>query len=188
MKDDDQIISGFDDSAFNEPPFAIDFTNATPINGSGSTCDTYLCTVQHRRVFVKRLKAQYRNNPLYRAAFSKEYDLGLSLSHQSLPRYVGHGDDYIVTDFIEGDTLAALIKRGDRRVSDRKHAKKLIAELIDVVEYLHNRNIVHCDIKPDNIIISPYPDRPITLIDLDKAFSPWLDSTHGDTSKYGCND
>lgn len=186
MKEDGFIVSGFSSGAAAEAPFAVDFSRAKKLDRTGSTCDAYECTIQHRRVFVKRLKTEYRNNPLYRAAFSKEYDLGVTLSHPSLPRYVGFGKDYLVLDFVEGDTLADLIKRGDERLKDRKFVKKLLGELVDVVEYLHNRNIVHCDIKADNIIVSPYADRPVTLIDLDKARSPWLDSTHGDTAKYGC--
>ena len=184
---DNNIISGFGGVADNSAPFTVDFTKAELLDRSGSTCDAYEATVQRRRVFVKRLKAEYRDNPLYRAAFDKEYDLGVSLSHPSLPRYVGYGDDYVVMDFIEGDTLADLIQRGDSRLRDRKFVRKLLSELIDVAEYLHNRNVVHCDIKADNIMISPYSNRPATLIDLDKAYSPWLDSTHGNAGNYGCD-
>lgn len=184
---DDNLISGFDANGGNEAPFAVDFDVAKLLDVAGSTCDVYECTVQRRRTFVKRLKAEYRNNPLYRAAFSKEYDLGVSLSHPSLPRYVGFGGEYIVMDFIEGDTLADMMKRDDKRLKNKRFVRKLLRELIDVTEYLHYRNIVHCDIKADNIIISPYPDRPATLIDFDKAYSPWLGSTHGNTAKYGCD-
>ncbi|MDE6249024.1 MAG: protein kinase, partial [Paramuribaculum sp.] len=184
---DNTIISGFGGVADNSAPFTVDFTKAELLDRSGSTCDAYEATVQRRRVFVKRLKAEYRDNPLYRAAFDKEYDLGVSLSHPSLPRYVGYGDDYVVMDFIEGDTLADLIQRGDSRLKDRKFVRRLLSELIDVAEYLHNRNVVHCDIKADNIMISPYSNRPATLIDLDKAYTPWLDSTHGNAGNYGCD-
>ena len=187
MKDDSPIVSQFSSEVAVETPFVVDFSKAKQLDRSGSTCDAYVCTVQQRRVFVKRLKPQYRNNPLYLAAFSKEYELGVSLSHPSLPRYVAFVTDYIVIDFIEGDTLADLMKRNDSRLKNKKFVKKLMRELIDVVEYLHNRNIVHCDIKPDNIIISPYHDRPATLIDFDKAYSPWLDSTYGNTANYGCD-
>lgn len=181
------MISGFDRDASAEAPFAVDFSAATPLKRHGSTCDAFECTVQRRRVFVKRLKAEYRENPLYRAAFDKEFDLGVSLSHPSLPRYIGFGGDYIVMDFIEGDTLADLIRRKDRRLRERKFVDRLLRELVDVVDYLHNRNIVHCDIKADNVIISPYPGRPAMLIDFDKAYSPWLGSTHGSAAKYGCD-
>ena len=186
MNDDKIIVSGFDSRNEAASP-AVDFALAKPLDRGGSTCDAYECIVQRRRVFVKRLKAEYRDNPLYRAAFDKEYDLGVSLSHPSLPRYAGFGGDYIVMDFIEGDTLADLIKRDDPRFKNRKFVRRLLLELVDVVDYLHRRNIVHCDIKADNVIISPYNDRPATLIDLDKAYTSWLDSTHGNTQKYGCD-
>lgn len=184
--EDDSIISGFDGNDRMDTPFVVDFSVATKLDAGGSTCDVYVCTIQHRRVFVKRLKEEFRNKSFYRAAFNKEYDLGVTLSHRSLPRYVGFGDDYIVMDFIEGQTLDDLIKRDDSRLKDRRFVKKLLGELVDVVEYLHNRNIVHCDIKADNVIVSPYADGPVTLIDFDKAYSSWLDSTHGDAGKYGC--
>lgn len=186
MNQDNIIVSGFD-SRNEAAPLAVDFALAKPLDRSGSTCDAYECTVQRRRVFVKRLKAEYRDNPLYRAAFDKEYDLGVSLSHPFLPRYVGFGGDYIVMDFIEGDTLADLIKRDDLRLKNRKFVRRLLNELVEVVDYLHRRNIVHCDIKADNVIVSPYDDRPVTLLDLDKAYTSWLDSTHGNTQKYGCD-
>ncbi|MDE6418876.1 MAG: protein kinase family protein [Duncaniella sp.] len=187
MNDDELIISGFGGSVGYEALSAVDFARAEPLAGSGSTCDAYVTSVQRRRVFVKRLKAEYRNNPLYRAAFNKEFDIGVSLSHPSLPRYVGFGGDYIVMDFVEGDTLAALMQRGDKRVKEKGFVRKLLTELADAVEYLHHRNIVHCDIKADNIIISPYNDRPATLIDLDKAYTAWLGDTSGDPAKYNCD-
>lgn len=186
MSDDNLIISGFD-SRSNDALMTIDFALAKPLDRGGSTCDAYECVVQRRRVFVKRLKAEYRDNPLYRAAFDKEYDLGVSLSHPSLPRYIGFGGDYIVMDFVEGDTLADLLKRDDRRLKDKSFVRKLLGEMVDVVEYLHRRNIVHCDIKADNVILSPYDDRPVTLIDLDKAYTSWLSDTYGDAAKYGCD-
>ncbi len=186
MNIDDTIISGFGSKCDGGQSFTVDFTLARPMKRKGSTCDAYECTIQRRHVFVKRLKAEFRDNPLYKAAFDKEYDLGVSLSHPSLPRYVGFGGDYIVMDFIEGDTLADLIARDDRRLHSRKFIRRTLLELLDVVEYLHRRNIVHCDIKADNVIVSPYNDRPVTLIDLDKAYTSWLGTTHGNTQKYGC--
>ena len=181
------MISGFAHDSHSDSLLTVDFSKARRLDRGGSTCDAYECTIQRRRVFVKRLKPEYRDNPLYRAAFDKEYDLGVSLSHPSLPRYVGYGRDYIVMDFVEGDTLADLIKRNDPRLKDKRFVNKLLSELTDAVEYLHNRNIVHCDIKADNIIISPYNDRPATLIDLDKAYTAWIGSTPGDPAKYGCD-
>lgn len=188
MKDDEIIVSGFGSDRDDGSLLKVDFATAKKLGRSGSTCDAYECTIQRRRVFVKRLKTEYRDNPFYRAAFDKEYDLGVSLSHPSLPRYAGFGDDYIIMDFIEGDTLADLIRRGDSRLKDERFCRKILYELVDVVDYLHYRNIVHCDIKADNIMIPPYADRAVTLIDFDKAYTSWLDSTPGDPAKYECDD
>lgn len=188
MNDDHQITSAFGSGTLADgSPLSFDFASARRLDRSGSTCDAYVCNARHRRLFVKRLKPEFRDNPLYRAAFDKEYDLGLTLDHVSLPRYIAFGGDYIVMNYIEGDTLADLMRRGDRRLSDRRFVTRLLTELVDVVGYLHRLNIVHCDIKADNIIVSPYDDRPATLVDLDKAYTAWLDDTPGDPAIYDCD-
>lgn len=169
----------------------IDFSSAQRLKSEGSTCDTYVTVLQRRKVFVKRLKKEFRNSPLYRAAFDKEFDLGVGLSHISLPRYIALGDDYIVMDYIEGSTLAEQLARrrsqsGSVITFDKRFRKKVLGELVDVIDYLHRSGVVHCDIKTDNIIIQPYADRPVMLIDLDKAYTSWLDSTYGNPLSYGC--
>lgn len=182
------MIPDNDISSFGSPTDlgTVDFTTARKLRRTGSTCDAYECTLQRRHVFVKRLKAEYRNNPVYLAAFDKEYDVGVGLDHVSLPRYVAFGGEYIVIDYVEGDTLDSLIKARDPRLNDRSRVKRVLLELVDVISYLHRRGVVHCDIKPDNIIVSPYDSRPITLIDFDKAYTSWLETTHGDTTRFGC--
>lgn len=166
----------------------VDFSHATKLNRGGSTCETWVTTLQRRRVFIKRLRPEYRGNPLYRAAFDKEYDLGVSLNHPSLPRYVAFNGEWIALDFVEGDTLAELIERKDARLHDKRFVRHLLSQLVDVIDYLHHRHVVHCDVKADNVIVSPYADRPVTLIDLDKAYTSWLDSTAGDPAKYDCRE
>ncbi|MCM1293585.1 MAG: protein kinase [Bacteroides sp.] len=184
-KDDD--ISGFGNFGTGGDA-TVDFARATRLKRSGSTCDAYVTTLQRRRVFIKRLKPEFRDNPQYRAAFDKEFDLGVSLTHPSLPRYIALHDDYIVMDYMEGDTLADLIARKDDRLDDQTRVHDILLQLIDAIDYLHHRNVVHCDVKADNVIISPYADRPATLIDLDKAYTSWLDDTSGNPGKYGCTD
>lgn len=164
----------------------VDFSRSVRLERAGSTCDAYECVIQRRRVFVKRLKPEFRGNPLYLAAFDKEYDLGVRLNHPSLPHYVAMGEDYLVMDYVEGDTLGELIRRGDERLKDKRFVNRLLGELIDVVEYLHRNQVVHCDIKPDNIIVSPYDNQPLTLVDFDKAYSAWLSDTAGNPAKYDC--
>lgn len=188
MNQRDIDISGFEyQGNGDDSPGRDVITQLRRLNRQGSTCDTWVGVMQRRRVFVKQLKACYRLNPLYRAAFDKEFDIGVSLSHPSLPRYISFLDDSIVTDYIEGDTLADMISRQDPRLADKAFVTTILGQLVDVIDYLHHRHVIHCDIKADNIIVSPYPDRPVTLIDLDKAYTSWLDSTPGDPTRYGCD-
>lgn len=175
-------MSVFIDSQLN-PDAGIDFKKAQKLPGGGSTCDIYKAISQRRKVFVKRLKQEYRNKPLYLAAFDKEYDIGVSLNHKSLPQYREFHEDYIVMDYIDGKTLAEMLKEKDPWLSKEKNVIRMLRELLDVVDYLHQRNIVHCDIKPDNIMITN-GNRNLMLIDLDKCYTDWLDDTPGAPSKF----
>ena len=176
-------MSDFTDGKLN-PDTGIDFSKAQKLPDGGSTCDTYKAIYQRRKVFVKRLKPKFRNMPLYLAAFDKEYDIGVNLSHSSLPKYTAFYEDYIVMDFIDGKTLAELIKDKDPWLTREKNVIRLIHELLEVIDYLHQHNVVHCDIKPDNIMITA-GNKNLMLIDLDKCYTDWLDDTPGSPSKYG---
>lgn len=65
----------------------IDFEDAIRLPDGGSTCEIYRTRWQRREVFVKRLKEEFRTNPLYLDALDKEYEIGVSLKHPSLPDY-----------------------------------------------------------------------------------------------------
>lgn len=167
-----------------EYPSEIDFDDAVKLPEGGSTCDIYRTKWQRRDVFVKRLKEQYRSKPLYLDALDKEFDIGVSLKHPSLPEYREFHRDYIVLDYIDGMTLAEMIKRHDPWLSNEKHIVGMLKELVDVVGYLHRHNVVHCDIKPDNIMITAN-SRNLVLIDFDKCYTDALSDTSGHPSKYG---
>ena len=162
----------------------IDFDDAVKLPEGGSTCDIYRTRWQRRDVFVKRLKEQYRTNPIYLDALDKEFDIGVNLKHPSLPEYREFHRDFIVIDYIDGMTLAEMINRQDAWLKSEKNIVKMLKELVDVVGYLHRHNIVHCDIKPDNIMITAN-GRNLVLIDFDKSYTDALGDTSGHPGKYG---
>ncbi|MDE7135899.1 MAG: protein kinase, partial [Muribaculaceae bacterium] len=162
----------------------IDFDDAVRLPGGGSTCDLFKTRWQRRDVFVKRLKEEFRAKPLYLDALDKEFDIGVSLRHPSLPEYREFHRDYIIMDYIDGETLAEMIKREDPWLTKKKNIVTMLGELVDVVDYLHRHNVVHCDIKPDNIMITAN-NRNLMLIDFDKSYTDALCDTSGHPEKYG---
>lgn len=163
---------------------SIDFKSAARLNGGGSTCDIYKTRWQRREVFIKRLKPEHRTNPLYLDALDKEFDIGIQLHHPSLPQYREFHRDYIIMDYVDGETLDEMLLRKDKWLRNKKNVTKILSQLVNVVEYLHFHNIVHSDIKPDNLIITS-DSRNLILLDFDKSHTHSLGNTTGDPGLYG---
>lgn len=163
---------------------SIDFDRAEKLDVEGSTCDTYLYRRYQKLHFIKRLKEPLRDKPVNRAALAKEFELGYRLSHPSLPVYRERGEDFIVMDYVEGSSVAQLIAGRDALLDDLRLLRKLLGQLVDVVDYLHFNNVTHCDIKPDNVMIT-LRNHNAVLLDLDKAYVDWHPSTYGAPQNYG---
>ena len=71
------LESGFENDRISDSG-PIDFAAARRLDRSGSTCDVFVTRYQRRRVFIKRLKQEYRTNTVYLAALDKEFDLGVN--------------------------------------------------------------------------------------------------------------
>ncbi|MCJ7501137.1 protein kinase [bacterium] len=82
--------------------------------------------------------------------------------HPGIPELVDvarhRGRTVIITRYVEGRTLSDVLPPEDDRSRDR-----IAYQLMDVVSHLHDKDIVHRDIKPDNIIVRP--DGTIVLLD-----------------------
>lgn len=78
-----------------------------------------------------------------------------------------NGTTYILMDFVVGETLQRKVEREGALPYDL--AVNYMAQLCEAVEHIHSHNILHRDIKPDNIIITP--NNNVVLIDFGSARS-----------------
>lgn len=185
---DKEYISDFDDSVKTDNPVnpdgPIDFSIVQKLEGNtGSICDVYVAQYHQTKVLIKKLKSHLKNKVLYKNALEKEFTLGFRLKHNSLPTYREFHGDYIIMEFIEGDTLLSLLQRKDTWLSKEGSIRKLLIQLLDVLSYLHSNGITHCDIKPDNIILSK-GHHNVVLIDLDKTYTAFNPNSAGNTSHF----
>lgn len=104
----------------------------------------------------------------------REYELSIGLSHPGLAYVFTYEEDSpvgpcLVQEFVDGETLSQWLA-GNPSARERR---RVFAELISVVGYLHQKDIVHNDLKPDNILVSK-ASGALKLIDMGFAD----DNTH----------
>jgi serine/threonine protein kinase len=62
------------------------------------------------------------------------------------------GMDFLVMEYVEGQTLSAIVRNGP---VPQERVVKLGIEIASTLEHAHREGIVHCDIKPGNVIVTP---------------------------------
>lgn len=156
------------------------------ICGEGASCIVYRTRWKGLRVAIKRLKAECRTVPTYVASYRKEFQLGQQMKHDALPIYRELHEDvnevYIVMDYVDGISLSDFLTTdaGRQYFSRKANVKRFLSQLLGVITYLHHSGVIHCDIKPANVMLR-HSDRGVMLLDLDKAYCDSLDRTHGGT-------
>ncbi len=125
--------------------------------GAGGMGEVYRArdTRLDRTVAVKVLPTHLSANPEARQRFDREARSISSLSHPNICQLydVGHQDgiDYLVMEFLEGETLAARISRG-AVLTDQ--LLKIGSDVCDGLERAHRAGVVHRDLKPANIMLT----------------------------------
>lgn len=166
------------------------FTNQQPsfeameqIASQGATCDTFRVKLYGKLHFLKRLKPQYANDIRYQEAFRKEFETGYRLEHPNLVRYISLTDDGILMEYVDGDTLSQCLSRDSDYFKNRSNSDRFIRQLLDAVAYLHSHQVLHLDLKPDNILLTRIND-DVKLIDLGCCRTDTFVDTPGYTSRY----
>lgn len=102
--------------------------------------------------------------------FEREVEILKSLSHPSIPRYLGYFEQELpnakalalIQTYVEGKSLEQCLQQG--RLFNESEAKQLAKALLNILAYLHGRQppIIHRDIKPSNVLLA---NRQLYLVD-----------------------
>lgn len=110
-----------------------------------------------RPVAIKILRQDFSDDDDFRERFRQEARAAANLSHPNIVTVHDFGFDagklFIVMEYVPGTDLKTMIKqRGKFKVEE---AINLIAQACEGVGYAHRAGLVHCDIKPHNILVTP---------------------------------
>lgn len=110
-----------------------------------------------RPVAIKFIDTPYRTDDDYQARFKQEARAIAQLEHPHIVRLYrfreAEGLLYMAMQYIEGETLAALLQRQKPLPPERVLA--LAADICAALDYAHNKGVIHRDIKPANVMINP---------------------------------
>lgn len=125
--------------------------------GHGGMAEVYEANdiINRKTVAIKMIREDVMKNPVNLKRFQNEVTIAASLSHPNIVKVYDHstiqGRPYIVNEYIKGQTLKDAL---DFRSSfDMHESIAIMLQLTSALFYAHQHNIVHRDIKPDNIFI-----------------------------------
>ncbi len=127
--------------------------------GSGGMSDVYLADdlLLNREVAAKVLHPELARDPSYIQRFRYEAQAAANLNHPNIVNIYDWGNEgdiyYIIMEYVEGRDLAEILRQAGRLQPER--AAEIAAEIAAALQFAHRRNLVHRDIKPHNIIITP---------------------------------
>ena len=153
------------------------------MDSRGATCDTFRVKLYGKLHFLKRLKAEYAGDIRYQEALRKEFETGYRLEHPNLVRYLSLDRDGILMDYVDGETLSQRLATNPDYFRNRKHTDKFVRQLLDALGYLHSHQVLHLDLKPDNILLTRIDD-DVKLIDLGCCYTDSFPDTQGYTSEF----
>ena len=127
--------------------------------GHGGMADVYVAwdLQLQRRIALKLIAPNLARDPAFVKRFENEARLLAALDHEHVVRIfdVGKIDErpFIAMQYLDGQTLSGLLHDSGPWACDR--AVSLIRNVACALDYAHSQHLVHRDVKPSNIMVSP---------------------------------
>jgi serine/threonine protein kinase len=153
----------------------------------GSTSVCYTIRHHGKLLLKKQLREELRDKEPYRTAFRKEFEIGYNIDNENIVRYheiVENGPDiYILMDYVDGKSLTEFIKSDPTYFHSAKNRRRFMEELLSAVGCLHRHQVLHLDLKPDNIMMTAIGSH-VKLIDLGYCYQDSFPFAIGGTPKF----
>jgi len=143
--------------------------------GSGGMAMVYRAKdlMLERPVAIKILRSDYSQDPAFRERFRQEAKAAANLSHPNIVTVHDFGLDherlFIVMEHVPGYTLKDLIDKRGRFTTEQ--AIPLIVQACAGIGYAHRAGLVHCDIKPHNLLVTPDQRLKVTDFGIARALA-----------------
>lgn len=145
-----------------------DFDNIEPFYASAHGHSRLFTAVyQGKKVIIKTLKPEFTQDEQSRKNLKKEYEFTSQLDNRFVRRTLGFESiqglgESIILEYVDGKSLAEHVRIG---TLNEKQVKNVIIDLCDGLNYMHRNGIVHCDLKPENVMITADSYR-VKIIDI----------------------
>ncbi len=156
--------------------------------GSGGMGEVYLA--QHprlpRRDALKVLPASVSADDEYRQRFNREADIAATLWH---PHIVGvhdrgdfEGQIWISMDYVEGTDAGRLLRERYPNGMPKAEVADIVTAVADALDYAHQRDLLHRDVKPANILLAQPESGDQRILLADFGIARWVNDISGLTA------
>ena len=134
-----------------------------------------------RTVAVKLLRTDLASDATFQARFRREAQSAASLNHTAIVSVYDTGEEpaaeggghvtqpYIVMEYVAGRTLRDILREGRKILPER--ALEITSGVLAALDYSHRAGIIHRDIKPGNVMLTPSRDVKVMDFGIARAAS-----------------
>jgi len=142
--------------------------------GTGGMSTVYRAHDQllERNVALKVLHPHYADDEEYVERFRREARSVAQLSHPHIVTVIDRGEDdgqqFIVFEYVDGENLKQFVERTGPLPTRR--AIELAVEIADALAFAHEHGLIHRDVKPQNVLLTPDGDAKVTDFGIARSF------------------